>query len=187
MVIIRCSEESLKKGKKLVKELIQQNVDGVFISIANDTRDTSHLKEVINSGTTLIVFDRISKFLSCSNVVINDRYAAYQATKYLINQVCISIAHYRGGLVPQIALDLYLGYRNALENHNIKYRKELIAIYQNASEKEGYDNAKKLFDSKIKYDGFFTFSDPTAAGAIRFYQEKNIHILQDIAIVGFSN
>ena len=94
MVIIRCSEESLKKGKKLVKELIQQNVDGVFISIANDTRDTSHLKEVINSGTTLIVFDRISKFLSCSNVVINDRDAAYQATKYLINQVCISIAHY---------------------------------------------------------------------------------------------
>ncbi len=161
-----------RKIKKLVKELLQQNVDGVFISIANDTRDTSYLKEVINSGTTLIVFDRISKFLRCSNVVINYRDTAYQATKHLINQGCNSIAHFRGGLVPQIAVDRYLGYRNALENHNIKYLKELVAICQNASEKEGYDNAKKLYDSKIKYDGLFTFSDPTAAGAIRFYQEK---------------
>tara|TARA_A100000164_G_scaffold298145_1_gene272581 strand:+ start:8539 stop:9576 length:1038 start_codon:yes stop_codon:yes gene_type:complete len=187
MVITRCAEESFEKEKKLVKELMQQNVDGVFISISNYTRETSHLQEVINSKTTLIVFDRISKFLSCSNVMINDRDAAYQATKHLIDQGCNSIAHFRGGLLPQIAVDRYLGYRMALEDHNIKYRKELLEICKNSSEKEGYDNAKKLYDSKIKYDGLFAFSDPTAAGAIRFYQKNNIDIPKDIAIVGFSN
>ena len=108
--------------------------------------------------------------------MINDRDAAYQATKHLIDQGCNSIAHFRGGLLPQIAVDRYLGYRMALGDHNIKYRKELLEICQNSSEKEGYDNAKKLYDSKIKYDGLFTFSDPTAAGAIRFYQKKNIPV-----------
>jgi len=187
MVITLCTEESFEKEKKLVKELLQQNVDGIFISISRDTRDISHLQEVINRGTTLIVFDRISKFLSCSNVIINDREAAYQATKHLIDQGCTSIAHFRGGLLPQIAVDRYLGYRKALEDHDIEYRKELVEICQNASEKEGYNNAKKLYDSKIKFDGLFTISDLTAAGAIRFYQKKNIRIPQDIAIVGFSN
>jgi len=187
MVLVLCTDESEEREKKLVKQLLQQNVDGIFISISHKTRDISHLKEVLENQTVMIVFDRISKFLKCSNVVINDREAGYIATKHLIEQGCQRIAHFRGGLLPQIAIDRYLGYRKALEDHGLEYDKLLVDICENGSEKDGYQSAQKFYRAGLSYDGLFTISDPTAAGAIRFLHKKNIRVPEDIAVVGFSN
>ena len=187
MVITLCSNESEEKEKKLVAALVQQNVDGIFLSISHKTRDITHLKEVQKNGTSLIIFDRTARFLDCSNVVINDRGAAYEATKHLIEQGCKKIAHFRGGLLPQIAIDRFLGYKKALEDHGIEYDKDLIAICENADEIEGYMSAQIFHQSGIEIDGLFAVSDLTATGAIRFFQKVKLRIPEDIAVVGFSN
>jgi len=187
LVIAHCSNESHEKEKRLVAALMQQNVDGIFLSISHETRDISHLKEIQNQGTTLIVFDKTAKFLNCSNVVINDREAAYLATKHLIEQGCKKIAHFRGALLPQIAIDRFLGYKKALEDHGLDYDKNLISICENANEKEGYKSAQQFYESGVEIDGLFAISDLTAAGAIRFFVKVKMRVPEDIAVVGFSN
>lgn len=187
LVLTLCSNESYEKEKKLVAILLQQNVDAIFLSISRDTRDISHLKDILKNNTSLIVFDKTAKFLDCSNVVINDREAGYQATKHLIEQGCKKIAHFRGGLLPQIAIDRFLGYKKALEEHNIDYNKDLIAICEKANEIEGFNNAQKFHKSGIEIDGLFAVSDLAAIGAIRFFQKQKLRIPEDIAVVGFGN
>ena len=84
-VVVLCSEESYEKEKKQIRELLQLRVDGIFISVAKNTNDYQHLKQVLNNKTPLILFDRKVKLVPTYQVVNNDQEAAYQATEHLIS------------------------------------------------------------------------------------------------------
>jgi len=88
LVIILQSNESFKLEKKQVDLLISKRVDGIMISMANNTEDISHLQRVRDLNIPLVMFDKISKLVDCTKVVINDREAAYTATKHLIDRGC---------------------------------------------------------------------------------------------------
>jgi len=117
LVIILQSNESYQLEKKQVDLLISKRVDGIMISLANDTVDISHLLEIKEHEIPLVMFDKISKLVPCSKIIINDRQAAYDATKFLIDSGCKKIAHFRGALLPQNSIDRFLGYKKALEDH----------------------------------------------------------------------
>ena len=98
LVIILQSNESYKLEKKQIDLLIRKRVDGVMMSLANKSIDIAHLKELQSHDIPLVMFDKISKMVNCSKIIINDRKAAYEATKHLIDSGCKKIAHFRGAL-----------------------------------------------------------------------------------------
>lgn len=146
LVIILQSNESYDLEKKQVELLLRQQVDGVIISIANETADFTHLNDIININKPLIMFDTIAKIVPCSKVIIDDRKAAYDATKHLIDIGCKRIAHFRGPLLPQNSVDRFLGYKKALLDHNMQYDSSLVYICKcrDNSFQEGETNAKKI-------------------------------------------
>ena len=119
LVIILQSNESYKLEKKQVDLLISKRVDGIMMSMANTTVDISHLQEIQRHDIPLVMFDKISKLMPCSKVVINDRKAAYDATKHLIDCGCKHIVHFRGALLPQNSIDRFLGYKKEEIKGNI--------------------------------------------------------------------
>ncbi|MEZ4859579.1 MAG: LacI family DNA-binding transcriptional regulator [Flavobacteriaceae bacterium] len=187
LVIILQSNESYKLEKKQIDLLISKRVDGIMISLASTTTNISHLHDVKELNIPLLMFDKISKLIECSKIIINDRQAAYIATKHLIDTGCKRIAHFRGALLPQNSIDRFLGYKKALEDHGIKYDSSLVYICENVNYEEGRAAAIKLLEDHKDVDGIFTITDLVAVGAIAVFNEKGIKVPDDIAIMGFSN
>ena len=122
-------------------------------------------------------------------MIIDDRKAAYEATKHLIEQGCRKIAHFRGALTPLNSIDRFMGYRKALLDHDLEFDSSLVYICQcdDRSFEEGKENAKKLLEDHDGVDGVFINTDLVAIGALTEFKNRGVRVPEDMKIVGFSN
>tara|TARA_R110002124_G_scaffold71888_2_gene192281 strand:+ start:77 stop:1111 length:1035 start_codon:yes stop_codon:yes gene_type:complete len=189
LVIILQSDESYELEKKQIDLLLSKRVDGILISLANGTGDFKHLAEIIEQETPLVMFDKIAKVVKCSKVIIDDRKAAYVATKHLIDIGCKRIAHFRGALLPQNSIDRFLGYKKALLDNNLEYDPSLVYVNEcgDMSFEEGKENARQLLKDHKDVDGIFINTDLVAIGAMTEFAKLGVKVPEDISIVGFSN
>ncbi len=187
LVIILQSSESLELEIKQIELLINKRVDGILISLSNDTNDDSHLKEIIKREIPFVQFDKISKLIPSSKVIINDQKAASEAVELLIKRGCKKIAHIRGPLNPQNSIDRFLGYKKTLERNNIKFDQSLVYTCVGAAFQEGYDFTKQLLIDHPDVDGIFAVTDMVAIGAINYLNEIKVKVPEQIKVIGFSN
>ena len=183
----RQSNESYELEKKQIDLLLAKRVDGILISLANESTDYSHLNEILNQNVPLVMFDKIAKLVNCSKVIINDRQAAAIATQHLIDIGCKHIAHFRGPLLPQNSIDRFLGYKKTLLDNDLKYDSSLVYISDDMSFENGKTNISKMLSEHEHVDGIFINTDLVAVGAIAELNNRGIKVPEDIAIVGFSN
>ena len=184
---VATSYDCFETEKKLVYQFLNRNVDAIFLSISHQTINFDHLIEIIQQGKVLVLFDKIEKTLDCPKVIIDDRKASFIATEHLIKNGCKQILHFRSGYKPQISIDRYLGYRDALNKYNIPFDKEKVIVCEITDEKNGFSAAKKAFELGMKIDGLLAGSDHAAIGAIQFFKNKKLSIPKDISVVGFGN
>ena len=189
LVILLQSNENFKLEKKQTDLLLNKGVDGILISLSNKTNSYKHLQKAIDLDVPLVLFDKITKSIQCSKVIINDRQASYDAVTYLVEKGYKKIAHFRGDLNPQNSIDRFLGYKQALLDNNIDFDKNLVYTCNNNSDfEDGYNNAKKLFEEdKYTVDAIFTITDVVAIGVLKYLNDNNINVPKQVALFGFSN
>lgn len=188
LVIILQSNEKLEFEKKQIDLLLNKRVDGILMSLSNETGDFDHIQSIISHDTPLVLFDKIAKLVNCSKVTINDKKAAYDAVCYLIKKGYKKIAHFRGSYIPQNSIDRFLGYKKALEDNNLTYDSSLVFVCENNEDfHDGYENAKKVMNEHPEIDAIFAVTDLVAIGIIKYFNEIEISIPERIAVLGFSN
>jgi LacI family transcriptional regulator len=187
LVIILQSNESLELEKKQVDLLINKRVDGILISLSNESNNDSHIQDILNRKIPLVMFDKIAKLAKCSKVVIDDQKAGFDATQHLIDKGCRKIAHIRGPLNPQNSIDRYLGYKKALEKNGIPFDSKLVYTCEKVNFEEGIEFTKQLFEEHPDVDGIFAITDLVAVGALAYCNEQKINIPKDVKVIGFSN
>ena len=187
LVIILQSNESLELEKKQVALLINKRVDGIIMSLSNESNNDFHIKEILRKEIPFVQFDKISKLISSSKVIINDQKAAMEAVQHLIDKGCKKIAHIRGPENPQNAIDRFIGYKKALEKNGIPYDSKLVYSCKNVTFEEGIEFAKQIVDEHPDVDGIFVITDLVAVGVLAYFNEKGIQVPNQIAVVGFSN
>ena len=95
-VLIYQSNENMEHEAKGIETFLSARVDGILASIAKETTDFSHFKEVKAKGIPLVLFDRNNDKLKIPSVVIDDFKGAFLATEHLIKQGYKRIAHISG-------------------------------------------------------------------------------------------
>jgi len=166
---------------------MNKRVDGILMALSNDSNDDDHIKEILNRKIPFVQFDKISKLIPSSKVIINDQKAAMEAVQHLIDQGCKKIAHIRGPVNPQNAIDRFLGYKKALEKNDIPYDSSLVYTCKNVTFEEGLAFAEQITREHSDVDGIFVITDLVAVGVLTYCNQNNIKIPQDIAVIGFSN
>lgn len=188
LVITLQSDEKIEFEKKQLHLLQQKRVDGILISLSNETYQFDHINDILQNDIPIVMFDKISKVSKCSKVVIDDQLAAYNAVSYLIEKGYRRIAHFRGSLQPQNSIDRFLGYKKALLANGINYDPTLIYICDNNDDfNDGYKNAKKMVNDHNDVDAVFAITDVIAVGILKYFNENNIKVPNDIAVFGFSD
>jgi LacI family transcriptional regulator len=187
-VITLQSNENFEFEKKQLQLLMQKRVDGILISLSNQTQNCKHLNEILQKDIPIVIFDKINKLINCSKVSIDDQLAAYNSVSYLIEKGYRRIAHFRGSLMPQNSIDRFLGYKKALTNHGIEYDPTLVYLCDNNDDfDDGYMNAQKLLKEQNNVDAIFAITDVIAVGILKCFNEKGVKIPEDIAVFGFSD
>lgn len=187
LVITLQSNESLELEKKQVELLLNKRVDGIIMSLSNQSNFDNHIKEIISRGIPLVLFDKISKLVNCSKVIIDDKKAAFEAVEHLIIKGCKKIAHIRGPVNPQNAIDRFLGYKMALEKNNIPFDPKLVYTCENVTFEEGKTFAREIIEQHKDIDGIFVITDLVAVGVLACFNEIEIKVPQQVKIIGFSN
>lgn len=187
LVIILQSNETLALEKKQVELLINKRVDGILMSLSNESNNDDHIKEIIERNIPFVMFDKISKLSKCSKVIINDQKAAFNAVQHLIDSGCKKIAHIRGPLNPQNAIDRFIGYKKALEKNNIPFDSKLVYTCENVTFQEGVDFAKQILEEHPDVDGIFAITDLVAVGVLSYFNDNKIKVPHQVAVIGFSN
>ena len=187
LVIILQSNESKEMEKKQVRLLLNKRVDGIIMSLSNESNDEAHILEIIERDIPLVIFDKISKAIPCSKVIIDDRLAAQTAVQHLIEMGCQNIAHIRGPLNPQNAIDRFLGYKQALEKHDLVYQSKMVRTCTRVSFEEGFAFAKEIMEQSPETDGFFVITDLVAVGVLSYLNQAGIKVPEQVKVIGFSN
>ncbi|PJB12992.1 MAG: LacI family transcriptional regulator [Flavobacteriales bacterium CG_4_9_14_3_um_filter_40_17] len=187
LVIVLISNDSYELEKRQVELLLDKRVDGILVSLAGSTIETSHIKQILKKEVHLVMFDKISNDINCSKIIIDDQKAAFQATEKLILSGCKKIAHFKGPDGPKTSLDRFLGYKDALEKHHLSYHSDLVYTSKHVSLEDGWAYMEQALEEHPDLDGIFTITDLVAAGALRYCQENLIAVPDKISIMGFSN
>ena len=186
-VVIKPTFENLKKEIMALKDLIKQNVDGILISLSNETRNPTHLIETHKMGIPIVEFDRISKLSPLDKVTTRDKEAAYKAVQHLIDRGKKTIAHLRGPLLSQNFVDRFLGYKSAIEEAKLIYDEALVIQIQPNSLEGAKQAFLKLFKKRPDIDAVFAVTDITAVGALEALKENAVKVPAQVSVVGFSN
>jgi len=185
-LIISQSSESFDKERASAKTMFDSRVDGILVSLAYDTEDLSHFDSFFKRRIPLIFFDRVVDDENCTNILIDNRKAAYEATNHLIKQGCSRIVHITATPKRNVYVDRLQGYKHALSDNDIPFKQEFVLI-SNLSQESGVIAAQEILKMNPLPDAVFVANDNCAVGCMLALKQAGIKIPEDIAFVGFNN
>jgi LacI family transcriptional regulator len=185
-LIISQSSESAKKEVESAKTMFNNRVDGLLVSLAYDTEDMGHFEPFYKKNIPLLFFDRVAQHEGTTNVTIDNRKAAYEATKHLIDEGNKRIVHITAPIKRNVYVDRLQGYKQALADHHIPFQEEYVLI-NNLSQETGLEAAEQIARMNPRPDAVFAANDNCAAGCIIGLKKQGLRVPDDIAVVGFNN
>lgn len=186
--IITCiSNESLEKEINTLEMLSNGTIDGFILSISEEAQkrnEFDHFNAIINEGTPIVMFDRISDQVQCDKVIVDDLDSAFDATQYLINIGCKKIVFLSTIENLSVGKLRYEGFFKALKENNVTINDNLIIRTDN---QEDFDaKAKLLFENKT-IDGVFSVDEHSSVSAMKLALKNNFKIPEDLSIIGFAD
>ena len=185
-IIISQSAEQGDKEIANAKTMFNNRVDGLLVSLAYDTKDITHFEPFFKKGIPVIFFDRVEEHKNSTSILIDNKRAACEATRHLIEEGCKRIVHITATPKRNVYIDRLAGYKQALAEHYIKFKEEYLVI-SNLSQEAGAEAADKILNMHPLPDGVFVANDNCAVGCMVALKKAGIRIPQDIAFVGFNN
>jgi len=187
-IIICLSNNHYQKEVDSLQLLSDGSVDGFILSIARETQVkqyNDHFIKIINEGYPIVMFDRVSEKIECDKVVVDDFDAAYNATKFLLNQGRKKIALISTLNDLNIGKLRINGYKKALKDNFLYKNSELVVNINNKTE---YDSViTKLFKKHSDIDGIFATDNVSAITALKIANDEGIKIPKEISVIGFAD
>ncbi|MES2798151.1 MAG: LacI family DNA-binding transcriptional regulator [Bacteroidota bacterium] len=183
------TNESYELEKQYINRLLANRVDGIFLSISQETIDNEHfdhIQNAINRNVPIIYIDRKFEGTDTNGVVVDDYHGAFMATQHLIEVGCKRIAHLKGPTGLAVSEYRFNGYKDCLLKHNFELDESLICT-TNFEVESAILPTQYLLDLPKPPDAIFGVNDHVCIGAMFVIREHNIQIPQQIAIVGFDD
>ncbi len=183
-IILCVSEEKEEREKAHVDTLLSMQVDGLLVSISEETTSIDHFREIKKQNVPLVFFDRSADGIDATSVTVDDEGGAYKATEHALKNGLKEIVHMGGYSHISIGRARRKGYERALRNHGIEPRDDWI-IEGGFGEADGYRGAIKMIERGINPDAIFAVTFPVALGIDDAITERKPSIRDSIQIYSF--
>lgn len=173
------TDEDAEKELRYIKLLQSQRVDGIIIAPCSK----NSVEYLNRSDLRFILFDRMFRETDADFVTTNHYQGAYEITEYLIKLGHKKIAVLKGKGVLYPDIERYLGYRDAMKNHNLEVNNNLVLNCEFDEMKAHKATRELLFNNTKKPTAIFSFNSLMTFGAIRTIQNMKLSIPDDISLV----
>ncbi len=202
-VLLANTDEELEKERSAVSLLADRRVDGMVVCPA-DAGDRKHLREVIASGTPIVLLDRRVSGLAADTVGIDNRKAARLATERLLELGHERIAIVTGG-TPEVRERLVrpdmkgverlsattvgaraAGYRDALTSAGIAMRPEYLSA-NGFRREDAVAEVNLLMSLPEPPTAILAFDSIQSLGALQCFRERGIRCPDEVSLLGFDD
>jgi LacI family transcriptional regulator, galactose operon repressor len=187
--ILTVSQENAERERKHLETLISMRVDGIIISISQETKNVDIFKWVKKMGVPLLFVDRMPEpaMPGFSSVLINDRGGTFNAVEHAIVLGYRKLGFIGGGnQAVNIGKNRLMGFEDALKKHNIPIRQEWI-VPGGFGKSDGYEGFMKLYNTGDMPEFIFAVTYPVALGVYEAVRELRLKIPDDIDIMCFGD
>ncbi|GHV37918.1 LacI family transcriptional regulator [Spirochaetia bacterium] len=182
-VILCNTDENIEIEKSYINTLRPRLIDGFVI--ASMMPHSTHIQQLRKDNFPMVLALRAYDN-SIDAVVVDNRRAAHNAVKYLIERGHRRIAITLGNTELTLYSERYKGYRQALEENNIPLDEKLV-IRERFNIGSFYNLTKALLESGVIPDSVFATTDAQAITVMRAIYDCGYRIPGDISVIGFDN
>jgi LacI family transcriptional regulator len=183
-MILLSTSTSRQKNKNFLQIIQERNLDGVVIQGLKT--DDPYLKEAVESSIPTVLIDIPVENKTTGYVTCNQADGIRTAVKYLVRLGHRKIAFMNGhkqAYVCKIRLDAY---RSTLKTLNIGYDQSLVCD-GDFNEDIAYHAALNFLIYHTDVTAMICASDIMALGVLRAARELEIHIPENLSLIGFDN
>lgn len=187
--ILTVSQENEERELKHLQTLVAMRVDGIIISISQETQDVKRFHWIRKKGIPLVFLDRKPEqpLTGFSSVLNDDREGAFQAIEQALTVGYRKIGFIGGTPFVNIGKNRLQGFEDAMNEYHIPIRKEWI-IQGGFGKDDGYNGLKRLFQQGEDVPEFvFAATYPVALGIYEAAKELGIRIPDDLDIICFGD
>ena len=185
-VLIYMTHEDRQKEISIFKLLQNGRVDGIMLSLSEQTCDITHLKELKEKGVPLILFDRITDQLDVTTVTTDNSAGGKRATEHLIERGCKRLAFLGISRTLSVSTGRMSGFLDALKANSIPREEDMI-LCCDGDDHKNKELIRKLLKRPDRPDGIFASVETLAISTYEVCEELGLKIPRDLKVIAFSN
>jgi LacI family transcriptional regulator len=185
-VLIYLTHEDMQKEVSIMSLLQNGRVDGIMMSLSEQTSNTTHLEELTAKEIPMVFFDRIAENMRVPKVTTDDYNSSIRATEHLIRKGCRCIAFLSISPNLSISNKRMNGYKEALKKNRLLPNDNLI-ISCVGNELQNKQLIRQLLLRRDRPDGIFASVEKLAIATYEICEELKLNIPKDVKVLTFSN
>ncbi|NJB38019.1 LacI family DNA-binding transcriptional regulator [Croceivirga sp. JEA036] len=186
--IISCtSDESFVKEQRTLELFSTGTVDGLILSLAEETQskeDYEHVRNFMSYQIPLVMFDRVCDEIQCDKVVVDDEEAGFNIAEYLFDTGCKNIAIVSSISNSSVGKLRITGFKKSLAQRGLVYEDKLNV---KVGKEDDLQLLLTLLLASKEVDGIIALDEMTAVDVLNICKQKKIKVPEELAIVGFTN
>lgn len=183
-ILLTVSQEKADRERKHIQSLLSMRVDGLLVSITQETKDLSIFNKAQQLGVPMVFIDRVPPVGGVSTVTVDDRGGAFSAVDHAIKKGYRKIGHFGGYHHLNIGQARYDGFIDAMKAHGLPINPNWITE-GGFSEDDGYEAFNKIYKSGDYPNFILAITYPVALGIYAAALEHGLRIPDDIEITCF--
>ena len=184
--IITVSGESVERERKHILSLLSMRVDGLIVSITQETKDVAIFERAIRQNVPMVFMDRIPDIPNVPTITVDDKGGAFSAVEDFIKNGITKIGHIGGYSYINIGRSRKDGFVEAMNKYNVTINKNWVTE-GGFGEEDGYKAFKIIYEKDPIPEAILAVTYPVALGIYKAAKECGINVPQDIKIACFGN
>lgn len=184
--ILTISQENAERERKHIQTLVSMRVDGIIISVSQQTTDVEIFNWVRQMGIPVLFVDRTPELPvpGASTVLVDDHGGAILAVEQAIRVGYSKIAMVGGNPQINIGKNRQRGFEEALKQHDVPVKQDWI-IHGGFGKEDGYRGMMELHQRGTLPEFIFAATYPVALGVIEATKTLGLRVPDDIDIICF--
>ncbi len=184
-VVVCNTDKNGKRTVKYLQVLREKQVDGIIFT--SEVLTEEYFRVLTAMKIPVVLLSTRSEKYPFPHVKVDDKQAAYDATRYLIQRGHRKIAMISGDQTDPIAGKPRIeGYKEALAAYGIPFQENLLA-FGSFGFHSGVMAMEKFLQSKVEFTAVFAASDEMAVGAMSAAFRHGIKVPDQLSVIGYDN
>lgn len=186
-VLICLSNESYEREVINMEMLASGSIDGFIMSLAKETqakKDYHHIKEIINQGMPVVMFDRVTREVYTDKVIIDDVLATQEAIQHFISKGKRKIGFITTPDYISVGRLRTEGYIRTLEANGIDIDENLILRIEDES---NIDTAIEEFFEKNDFNAVMAVNELYAVNVLKTALKRGLKVPEDLNLIAFTD